>query len=162
MGHRCDIRPSCCMLETGFARLMLTCLSHKIVNNWTGMHSTSLWLAFLASVQHGRVLEPFSPAYRKEEVWNLSRQRTARKSSGTHFRSVQWHCHAYHKYAGGLGHLFTLDTLNGTTDVRIIEVPLYTDALNSFPGPWWEPGNEASIHKTTSLSSQCWINPGYH
>ena len=48
--------------------------------NSTGMHSTSLWLAFLASVQQERALEHAFLAQ----------------------NSMSMHCHAYHKYIGSL------------------------------------------------------------
>ena len=48
--------------------------------NSTGTHSTSLWLAFLTSIQQGRALEHAFLA----------------------LNSVSMHCHAYQKYIGSL------------------------------------------------------------
>ena len=70
------------------------------------MHSSSLWLSFLAIVQQGRALERrFRSAQRHEYVLP--------------------HLPEIYRKPPKSGHLFTPDTLDGTNGVCIIEVPLY-------------------------------------
>ena len=87
----------------------LACLSHNVVHhcwsiqqyNSTGMHSISLWSAFLASTQQGRALECAFVAL---------------NSTGTH-------CHAYQKYTGSLRNTdaSTIRTHNGSPMMSAIE-----------------------------------------
>ena len=75
--------------------------------NSTGMYSTSLWSAFLTSVQQGRALECAFVAL---------------NSTGTH-------CHAYRKYTGSLRNtdgLYNQDTQWWSHDVRNRRVALYS------------------------------------
>ena len=53
---------------------------NHLTSNSTGTHSTSLWLAFLASVQQGRAL----------------------KRAFVALNGTSTHCHAYWKYSGSL------------------------------------------------------------
>ena len=95
--------------QTGFLVLLGTCTVqnlHVDACNSTGMHSTSLWLVFLASIQQGRAMEHAFLA----------------------LNSMSMHCQAYQKYIGGLQNTdasIFWTCSNGPYGVCIGRVPLY-------------------------------------